>query len=202
MFNKLITLLLLVFTSCVYGQMSNYLIQKNEDLYNKQYVPGDQGIGEVNDFNFHRRRFANIGLYSDFGSAFVNSGSSAIHISANMDILVESKEKHMFTIRFGGGTLLNDGAIEPFIPGYLNFLFGYKNMLETSIGTNFYFSSNENEGTMLVPGGAIGYRHQHPRGGVVYGILLNLTFPRREISENLVDYTFEPWVSFRFGWCW
>ncbi|GAB4284781.1 MAG: hypothetical protein Kow0068_09960 [Marinilabiliales bacterium] len=198
----LILLGFIIISLFAFGQVSNEKDIKKFIVDNQISIAGNSGIGEVNGIDFRRRRFANIGVYSDMGLGFVNSGLSVPVFSANADILIESKENHMFSIRFGGGVLMNDGNIEPFFPLYLNFLFGYKNMIETSVGGHLYLSSHENEGTQVFPAGIIGYRHQHPRGGIIYGLLLYLTFPQRQYDVNYVDYAFEPWVVARIGWAW
>ncbi|MFH2142545.1 MAG: hypothetical protein ABIJ97_08995, partial [Bacteroidota bacterium] len=148
-------------------------------------------VGEINDLEWRRRRIANWAVYGEFAGA-------AWYYSVNIENLFESKEMHMFTGRIGIGVLPGESGTEINIPAMLNFLFGYKNHFAFGLGADFKMN---NDGSQIYPIGDIGYRHQNPKGGIMYRVSVNVHFPRKEVA-GVEDYVFEPWAGCGFGWAW
>lgn len=149
-------------------------------------------VGEINDLNWRRRRIANWVVYGEVGGA-------AWYYSANIENMIESKERHMFTARLGVGAFPEKEAMCISVPGMLNFLFGYKNHIEFGVGANFRMN---NDGSQIYPIGDMGFRHQSPRGGLMYRVSFNAHFPMEEVTPGVEDYVFEPWFGVGLGWAW
>ena len=175
MFSKyLIPLFVIVFTS--FSVFSQLMYESNNNSNPRQNFTElqdkNEEIKDITDFNFKRRRYANVAFFAELGGA-------AWNYSLNIEPILESKEKHMFTARLGVGILPSGSSMELNFPLLINFLYGRKNHLDLGIGINFHM---DNDGSQIIPVGNIGFRHQHPRGGFIYKFSFNPYFPREDVG--------------------
>ncbi|MFH2096437.1 MAG: hypothetical protein ABIJ16_12075 [Bacteroidota bacterium] len=147
---------------------------------------------DINGMTFRKRRFANYAFY-------VEAAGAGWYYSINMDFIIESKEKHIFSARIGTSAYPDTVGMQFHSPAMLFFLFGRKNMFETGIGVDFAMTQ---AGTQLNPVLNIGFRHQPPKGGLVYRFAFTPHFKYVEDPDIGDDYRFFPWVGIAFGWSW
>ena len=121
--------------------------------------------------------------------------------SINYDLLAQSGESNALTIRVGYGQneASNDSTYkgdERFLPLGINILIGRTNHFEIGFGGYYYM-----ERGIINPYVSLGFRHQHPKGGIFYRIALDMHLERvidtqgKEIQKTAV---FGPVIG--LGW--
>ncbi len=177
-------------TNTVYD---NLLILADED--NVFSVKDINELKDIKDFNFRRRRYANLMTYLEFGAGGGGNGTE-IYSFYNFEFVLESKSDHMFTGRIAGGIVLIDNEVVLTMPATVNFIIGSLNHFEIGFGVHF------SEKYQLYPVGNIGFRHQPARGGFMYKFGLTPHFPREEITKGVEEPVIKIWAGCGIGFCW
>jgi hypothetical protein len=140
-------------------------------LYATSFI-GDDGSEEFlhkpRRSKFKRQRLGSQTFYLEGG--YFYGYYKGLRYSLNYDGILQADETNALSIRLGVGysQATNDSTVvgqEVFFPVSIHVFFGKKNHFDIGLG-GYYFENRQ----VITPMLFIGFRHQNPKGGIMYRI--------------------------------